>query len=239
MTKILYMENIDGNYIKEFTATVVKNKKDYIILDKTAFYPMGGGQPSDTGYIAWDDKKSEVVQVVKKGDAVKHIIKGEKPAVGTQVHATIDWDKRYKHMKMHTAQHIISGIVFDDYKARTVGNQIHADYSRVDFHPVKFSEKDLEDIVVKFNEIVSKNLPVKIYEEEKASLEKRVDSQRSNLDLLPKFISNLRIVEIKEFDVCPCAGTHVKNTSEIPPIKEIKRNTKGKDTDRIIYSLDY
>jgi misacylated tRNA(Ala) deacylase len=239
MTKILYMDNIDGNYIKDFSANVIKNKDDYIILDKTAFYPMGGGQPSDTGFIKWDDKKSEVIQVIKKGDAIKHIIKGEKPSVGTQIHATIEWDTRYKNMKMHTAQHIISGIVFDDYNARTVGNQIHADYSRVDFHPVKFSEKDLEDIVAKFNKIISQNLPVKIYEEERASLEKRVDTQRSNLDLLPKFISKLRIVEIKDFDICPCAGTHVKNTSEIPPIKEIRREAKGKDTDRIIYSLDY
>ena len=197
MIKILYMDNIDGNYIKDFSANVIKNKDDYIILDKTAFYPMGGGQPSDTGFIEWDNKKSEVLQVIKKGDAIKHIIKGEKPSVEIQVHATIDWDTRYKHMKMHTAQHIISGIVFDDYKARTVGNQIHADYSRVDFHPVKFSDKDLEDIVKKFNEIVSMNLPVKIYEEERSSLEKRVDTQRSNLDLLPKFILKIRIVEIK------------------------------------------
>jgi misacylated tRNA(Ala) deacylase len=239
MTKILYMDNIDGNYIKDFSANVIKNKDDYIILDETAFYPMGGGQPSDTGFIEWDNKKSEVLQVIKKGDAIKHIIKGEKPSVDIQIHATIDWEIRYKHMKMHTAQHIISGIVFDDYKARTVGNQIHADYSRVDFHPVKFSDKDLEDIVKKFNEIVSMNLPVNIYEEERTSLEKRVDFQRSNLDLLPKFILKLRIVEIQNFDICPCAGTHVNNTSEIPHIKEISRETKGKDTDRIIYSLDY
>jgi misacylated tRNA(Ala) deacylase len=233
------MDNIEGNYIKDFSATVVKNKDDYIILDKTAFYPEGGGQPSDTGFIHWDDKKSQVTQVIKKGDAVKHIIKGEKPSVGTQVYAIIDWDTRYKHMKMHTAQHILSGIIFDEYNARTVGNQIHADYSRVDFHPVKFSDKDLENITLKFNEIVSQNLPVNIYEEERTSLEKRVDTQRSNLDLLPKFISKLRIVEIKDFDICPCAGTHVKNTSEIPHIKEIKRETKGKDIDRIIYSLNY
>lgn len=239
MTKILYMDNIDGNYIKDFSAKVIKNKDDYIILDRTAFYPIGGGQPSDTGFIEWDNKKSEIIEVIKKGDAIKHIINGEKPSVEIQVHATIDWDKRYKHMKMHTAQHIISGIVFDDYKARTVGNQIHADYSRVDFYPVKFSEKDLGDIVKKFNDIVSMNLPVKIYEEERTSLEKRVDFQRSNLDLLPKFISKLRIVEIQNFDICPCAGTHVNNTSEIPHIKEISRETKGKDTDRIIYSLDY
>jgi misacylated tRNA(Ala) deacylase len=237
MTKILYMDSIDGNYIKEFDATVTKSKKDYICLDQTAFYPLGGGQPSDTGFLEWNNHKSEVKEVIKKGDTVKHILVGEKPPVSTKVHGVIDWDTRYSHMKMHTAQHIISGIVFDSYNARTVGNQIHADYSRVDFHPVTFSEKDLEGIVEKFNEIVSKNLPVKIYEEERESLEKRVDKQRAHLDLLPKFVTKLRIVEIEDFDICPCAGTHVRNTNEIPKIERIKRDTKGKDKDRIIYSF--
>jgi misacylated tRNA(Ala) deacylase len=231
------MQNIEGNYKKEFDAIVTKNKKDYICLDKTAFYPLGGGQPSDTGFIKWDNKKSTVKEVIKKGNDIKHIIEGEKPPVGTKVHAEIDWDKRYCHMKMHTAQHIISGIIFDDYNARTVGNQIHADYSRVDFHPVKFTDEDLEKIEKKFNEIVKQNLPVKIYEEERESLEKRVNTQRAHLDLLPKFIKKLRIVEIEGFDICPCAGTHVKNTSEIPALGKIKKETKGKDKTRIIYSL--
>jgi len=232
------MGNIEGNYIKEFDAIVIKNKKDYICLDKTAFYPLGGGQPSDIGVLEWNDKKSEVKEVIKKGDTIKHIIKGELPPVGTKVHATLDWHRRYSHMKMHTAQHIISGIVFDEYnKARTVGNQIHADYSRVDFNPASFTEKNLEDIVNKFNKIIEQNLPVKIYEEERESLEKRVDQQRCNLDLLPKFITKLRIVEIQGFDICPCAGTHVKNTNEITKIDKTKKERKGKDTDRIIYSL--
>ncbi|PNX48298.1 MAG: hypothetical protein BV457_04045 [Thermoplasmata archaeon M9B1D] len=237
MTKILYMDNIEGNYLREFNARVTKIKKDYVLLDQTAFYPIGGGQPSDTGYLMWDDEKVVVKEVIKKGDSVKHIIEGEKPSVGTKVQGVIDWDRRYSHMKMHTAQHILSGIVFDNFNARTVGNQIHADYSRVDFYPVKFSDEDLENITQKFNDIISKNLPVKIYEEERESLEKRVDQQRSNLDLLPKFITKLRIVEIEGFDVCPCAGTHVRNTNEIPKLDKIKRDTKGRDRDRIIYSL--
>ena len=91
--------------------------------------------------------------------------------------------------------------------------------------------------MIKFNKIITKNLPIKIYEEDRASLEKRVDQQRAHLDLLPKFITKLRIVEIEGFDVCPCAGTHVKNTSEIPKIDKIKKETKGKDKTRIIYSL--
>ena len=231
------MDNIDGNYIKEFDAVVTKNKEDYVCLDQTAFYPLGGGQPSDVGFLEWNDKKSEIIEVIKKGETVKHIIKGEKPSVGTKVHAFLNWDNRYSHMKMHTAQHIISGIIFDEYGARTVGNQIHAKYSRVDFHPANFTEKDLEKIEKKFNEIIGKNILVKIYEEERESIEKRVDQQRANLDLLPKFITKLRIVEIEGFDVCPCAGTHVRNTSEIPKIENIKKETKGKDRTRIIYSL--
>lgn len=237
MTKILYMDNIVGNYIKKFDAIVTKNKKDYICLNQTAFYPIGGGQPSDTGVLKWDNKESVVKEVIKKGDSINHIIEGEKPPVGTKVHAVIDWKRRYGHMKMHTAQHIISGIIFDDYQARTVGNQIHAEYSRVDFYPANFSDEDLEKIEKKFNEIVKQNLPIKIYSEERDNLEKRVDSQRANLDLLPKFITKLRIVEIESFDICPCAGTHVRNTSEISKIDKLKKETKGKDKTRIIYSL--
>jgi misacylated tRNA(Ala) deacylase len=231
------MNNIEGNYIKEFDANVKKNKKDYICLDETAFYPLGGGQPSDTGIIKWNNKESKVKEVIKKGDSIKHIIDGEKPPVGTKIHAKIDWDKRYSHMKMHTAQHIISGIIFDDYNARTVGNQIHADHSRVDFHPAKFSDEDIKIIEKKFNKIIKQNLEVKIYEEEREILEKRVDQQRAHLDLLPKFVTKLRIVEIEGFDICPCAGTHVKNTGEIPEINKIKKETKGKDKTRLIYSF--
>jgi len=233
-TKKLWLSE---DYIKEFDAIVTKNKKDYICLNQTAFYPLGGGQPSDTGKIKWDNKEPIVKEVIKKGDSINHIIEGEKPPVGTKVHAILDWDKRYSHMKMHTAQHIISGIIFDDYHARTIGNQIHAEYSRVDFHPANFTNEDLEKIKNKFNEIIKQNLPIKIYEEERESLEKRVDQQRANLDMLPKFIKILRIVEVKDFDICPCAGTHVNNTSEIPKIDKIKKETKGKDKTRIIYSL--
>jgi len=231
------MKDIDGNYIREFDAIVTKCKDNYVSLNKTAFYPLGGGQPSDVGILKWENKTSEVKEVIKKGDTIEHVLAREKPPEGTKVHGILDWNKRYSHMKMHTAQHIVSGIVFDDYKARTVGNQIHADYSRVDFEPISFSDKDLKEIENKFNNIIKQNLPVKIYEEERESLEKRVDQQRCNLDLLPKFIKKLRIIEIEGFDVCPCAGTHVRNTSELPRMKITKKENKGKDRERLVYTL--
>lgn len=121
--------------------------------------------------------------------------------------------------------------------ARTVGNQIHEDHSRVDFYPVTFSDNDLKRIEKRCNEIIKNHLPVKIYKEERSLLERRVNEERCNLDLLPKSVNVLRIVEIEGFDICSCAGTHVRNTNEIPPINIIKKESKGKDKDRIIYSF--
>jgi len=237
------MENItdhiylSDSYIKEFDAIITISKKDYVCLNRTAFYPFGGGQPSDIGYINWLDKRIEVKEVIKKGNIIKHILLDERPPIGEKIHGLINWELRYNHMKMHTAQHIISGIVFDDFDARTVGNQIHTDYSRVDFFPISFTEKDLINIEKKFNEIISKNLSIKIYEEERKNLEKRVNQERCNMDLLPKQITNLRIIDIDRFDICPCAGTHVKNTKEIPEIDRIKRISKGEKTERLIYKF--
>ncbi len=234
MTELLYMNDIDGNYIKEFKAEVIKKKDDYVVLDKSAFYPLGGGQPSDTGMLRWSGGEGRVREVLKKG-IIKHVIEGELPE--GEVQGILDWDKRYAHMKMHTAQHVISGVVYDMFNARTVGNQIHADRSRVDFHPISLSEEDLKAIEYTSNEIIQRNANVKIYQEERDSLERRTDPLRSNLDLLPTSIKNLRIVEIEGFDVCPCAGTHVRTTGELGRMEIIKKENKGKERERIVYSL--
>jgi len=236
MTDLLYMQDIQGCYLKEFDAQVIKQKDDYIILNKTAFYPQGGGQPSDTGIIQWDTQQSQVTEVIKKG-IIKHMLTGEKPSVGTHIQGTINWEKRYAHMKMHTAQHILSGIVFDQFRARTVGNQIHDTYSRVDFSPASFTQNDLTTIETSTNDIIKNDLPLTIYFEKRTSLQQRVNEQRCNLDLLPQSIDTLRIVEIKGFDICPCAGTHVQKTGEISPITINKKESKGKGTTRLIYSF--
>ena len=122
--------------------------------------------------------------------------------------------------------------------SKQLNNKVQYFELLLDLYQANFSNEDLKEIENKFNEIISKNLPIKIYEEERESLEKRVDQQRAHLDLLPKFVTKLRIVEIEGFDICPCAGTHVRNTSEITKLKNIKKETKGKDKTRIIYSLE-
>ncbi len=235
MTEILYMTDIGSNYIREWDAAVEKRKDDYVVLDRSAFYPLGGGQPSDTGFLEWSGGRARVREVTKKG-IIKHHIEGELPE--GQVHAVIDWDRRYGHMRMHTAQHIVSGVVYDEFGARTVGNQIYAERSRVDFHPLALTADDLALIESKVNEIIERKASVTIKEEARDSLEQRIDSQRANLDLLPGSIRQLRIVEIGDFDVCPCAGTHVRNTDELGKVRMIKKENKGKNRVRVAYTLE-
>jgi len=236
MTEILFMKDADANYIRDFDATVVSKGENFVVLDRTAFYAVGGGQESDTGTLAWDGGSARVKEVTKKGE-VRHFLDGALPEVGAKVRGAIDWERRHAHMRMHTAQHIISSVVFDMYKARTVGNQIHADRSRVDFAPANFTQEDVVKIEAKCNEIASKGIPVRIYQEDRSELEKRVDQQRSNLDLLPQSIRRLRIVDIEGFDVCPCAGTHVRSTTELGRFHIIEREKKGKDRERLTYEL--
>ncbi len=235
MTEILYMPNIEANYIKEWDAEVVKQKDDYVVLDRTAFYAEGGGQPTDTGYMEWSGGKARVHMVTKKG-IIKHHIEGELP-IG-KVHCTLDWDRRYGHMRMHTAQHIVSGVVYDEYHARTVGNQLYHDKARVDFHPVRFDESDLRKIEEMANTIIAKKIDVAVYNVMRSDLEQRVNEERCNLDLIPKSVNNLRVIEVPSFDICPCAGTHVRSTGELGNVKIISKDNKGKQRVRITYVLE-
>ncbi len=235
-TELLYMKDVESNYVKEFDAKVVEKGFDYVILDRTAFYPLGGGQPSDTGWLTWPGGKAEVKEVTKK-EGIRHHLVQNPDIVPEQVHGMISWDRRYAHMKMHTAQHVVSGVVYDMYKARTVGNQLYHDRSRIDFAPVKFTDEMIAELEKKCNEILSSGARVEICTADREQLEKDIDAQRANLDLLPKSVRNLRIVTIEKFDVCPCAGTHVRSLSEIGRMKIVKKENKGKDRERITYEL--
>jgi misacylated tRNA(Ala) deacylase len=236
MTEMLYMKDIESNYIREFDAKVLERGFDYVVLDRTAFYPLGGGQPSDTGRLVWPEGEAQVREVTKK-EGVKHHLVQNPELVPEAVRGVLEWDRRYGHMRMHTAQHVVSGVVYDMWRARTVGNQLYHDRSRIDFAPVKFSDEMIAELEAKVNGILALGTPVEIATEDRAELEKNVDAPRANLDLLPKSVRRLRVVRIGDFDVCPCAGTHVRSLAEIGKIKVTKRENKGKDRERITYEL--
>jgi misacylated tRNA(Ala) deacylase len=238
-TQILFMEERKGQdpdpcYIREFDARVLERGPDFVTVDRTAFYPEGGGQPYDTGVLRWDGGESRVFKVLKEKGSVKHFVE-RMPAVD-EVHGVVDWDRRYKHMRMHTSQHVMSGLVFRAFGARTVGNQIHADYSRVDFQPASFSDADLKRIEEQMNKTVDAGLDVRIFEEDRAMVQNKVED-RSLLDLIPQSIRRLRIIQVGDADYCPCGGTHLRNTREIGRVRILERRSKGKETDRITYEL--
>ena len=237
MTEILYMKDAESNYIREFDARVIARGFDHVVLDRTAFYAVGGGQPSDTGTLSWAGGRAAVREVTKKGQIEHHLVQNP-DTVPDEVRGTLDWDRRYAHMRMHTAQHIISGVVYDMFHARTVGNQIYHDRSRIDFAPVTFTDDMLAEVQAKCNDIFAKGTSVDISTISRETLERDVDAQRANLDLLPKSVRELRVVTIGDFDICPCAGTHVRSLGEIGRLKITKRERKGKDRERVTYELE-
>lgn len=235
MIEMLYMKDAEANYIQRFSAKVIKKTPQYVILDKTAFYPTGGGQPCDTGKLIYHDGECRVSEVLKKGNEIRHYV--DKEIDANEVDGIIDWDRRYKHMRMHTSQHIISAVVYDMYGAKTVSNQIHAEYSRIDFHPLSIDDEGIKKIEDSVNEIIKKNLNVEIKHASRNELFERKRVMRVDLSLLPTNIKILRVVEIGEYDICPCAGTHVMSTDEIGHVSIIGKESKGKNRVRIKYII--
>jgi misacylated tRNA(Ala) deacylase len=210
---------------------VLEKKGNIILLEKTAFYPEGGGQPYDTGIIYGNEEYS-VIRVFKEGDMVYHEL-DRNFSDEENVRGRINWDRRYSHMRHHTAIHVLSGILFKDYGARITGSQIYEDRARMDIN-YDLGREMLPEIEAKANEIVKKGLEVTWYYIDRKDF--RDDMVRIREDLLPEG-DKLRIVEIKGFDMQADGGTHVKNTSEIGNIKITKYENKGKMNKRIYINL--
>ena len=234
------MNSHEGTYTKEFEAKVEATFPGIIELEKTAFYPLGGGQPADIGTISWSEGEASVKDVRKK-NRIRHIIEGDLPEIGDMVNGNIDWSRRYSHMRMHTSQHLVSAVVNEIYGSDTVGNQIGQEKSRIDFKPLKINQSELNEIEDKVNDYISKDLEVTISEELRSNLENNPDirsSMSSGLwKMLPKSVTQLRVITIGDIDVCPCAGTHVKSLKEIGNVSFIKRDNKGAEKLRLTYNL--
>ena len=237
MTDFLYLP--DNEYQKKFQSKVskVRENDQYICLKQTLFYKEGGGQPSDKGKITWEDGEAQITDVQKENGEVRHYIKGDLPEPDTEIKGEIDWERRYKHMRMHTAQHIISWVVLNMYDASTAGNQIHEEYSRIDFEPASFNQENIEKIEKAANSLIKKDLKVEKKYMDRELVEERVQEGRTNLDIIPGHIDPLRAIIIGSEDLCPCGGAHVDNLGEIGKINIIERETKGADVERIKFEL--
>ena len=235
MTEQMHMKSHEGTYLREFQAKVEATFPGIVELDRTAFYPLGGGQPSDKGELKWDDGSIEVNDVRKK-NRIRHMVKGELPEVGESVEGTIDWTRRYAHMKMHTAQHVVSAVVDNLHGARTVGNQIGNNKSRIDFDPLQLNDAEISELEAEISNEMKRDHQITITEAEREDLEEN-PLVRVNMNLLPPSVKTLRVITIGNLDICPCAGTHVKSTKEIGEVKFKNRENKGKGKQRLAYEL--
>jgi misacylated tRNA(Ala) deacylase len=226
-------------YLKEFDAVVTAVDGNKVALDRTAFYPGGGGQPNDVGTLtAANDETWNVVKVSKQGADVWHELDREAPPIGTPVHGALDWDRRYKLMRTHTAMHILCGVIFRDYGASVTGGNMEPLKGRMDFEFETMRQEFVKQIEEKINIEVENARPtrVKILPREEAF--QITDLIRTKIDLLPEGISEIRTIEIAGLDLQADGGTHVANTSEVGRIRVVDYKSKGKINKRIEVALD-
>ena len=239
-TTKLYLDNIEAAYNTKFTAKVISIDGNKIGLDRTLFYPIGGGQNWDTGKIITSNEELQVSEVRGRNLVEHHVNTDHNLSVGDEIIGEIDWDRRYSHMRMHTAQHLMSGLAYELFDgARTVGNQINVSHSRIDFNPISFDESMIKELSDSANQYIKES--TKVYESimTREEINSIMPQDRTNMDLLPKSVKDLRVITIgNEFDLCPCAGTHVANLSEIGDITIVSKKSKGKGTQRIKYELN-
>jgi misacylated tRNA(Ala) deacylase len=237
VTEARYLTETDR---RTFEARVDRVLDDRIVLDSTCFYPTGGGQPHDTGWLRAADESWRVTDV-RKRDTIYHVVGGEPPAEGTAVVGDVDWDRRHAHMRYHTAQHLLSAYLLDEYDAETTGNQLYTDRASLDCAYPRFDETDLAAVEAGLNALVADDLPVRWYTMAREEAEATLDPDRTRLSLLPDSITEVRIVEIGDeddpYDRTACAGTHVASTGEIGEVEVTGRETKGSDEERLRFVL--
>ena len=228
MTELLFQVD---SYCKEFDAIVTRvlPEEQSVVLDRTAFYPGGGGQPSDVGSL----HGQRVTKVRKAGADVLHMLEGELPAVGAPVHGVLDWARRHQLMRTHTAMHVLCGTVFRDYGALVTGGDMEPLKGRMDFEFERL-QKDLVAVIeAAVNEEIAKAHEVRVQILPRAQAFQIPDLIRTKINLLPEGIQQVRTVEIVGLDLQADGGTHVQNTLEVGHVRVVDYKSKGASNKRI------
>jgi misacylated tRNA(Ala) deacylase len=237
MTTLLYHTDA---YVRTCTATVIghSGEGNGVILDQTIAYYSSGGQPHDTGTMRVDGLEYAISEVKKTADGVVHLLTGEsRPAVGAAVTVTIDWERRYRLMRTHTAMHLLCGVVFRDYGALVTGGNMDIDEGRLDFEISDFTPELAQKIVDAVNVEVAADRPLEVKILPRAEAFAIPDLIRTKINLLPEGISEIRTVNIVGLDLQADGGTHVARTSEVGTVTLLKTRSKGATNKRIIVGL--
>jgi misacylated tRNA(Ala) deacylase len=228
MTELDYLRDA---YLREFDATVTAVDKDAsrVALDRTTFYPTGGGQPHDTGTIG----DARVVDVRKEGDAVWHTLDGELPAVGASVHGTVDWDRRHQLMRTHSAMHVLCGVIWNEWGKAVTGGNMEPLEARMDFAfdplPDGFAQR-VQDLV---NDEINQDRPIAVSFLPRDTALEDADLIRTKVNLIPDSVKEIRVVDIVGLDKQADGGTHVRSTGEIGTFEVVKTESKGKGNKRL------
>ena len=229
-SKQLYIED---SYIKEFDATVVRVGPRFVVLDRTAFYPEGGGQPTDLGTLEADGTVYNVAKVMKRGPQIFHYLDGD-IAEGTTVHGVIDWGRRFNFMRLHSGEHLLTGL----FEAAGSGPKVFSSFSQLDFKPSDITEETLQSVWRRFDEIVDMDVPVRIFYTDREELVVGDDARKKSfLEKIPRGVDKLRMVEIGEYALTFCMGTHVKSTGEIGRLKSLRLEPKKKRRKIVYFEL--
>ena len=220
-------------YLREFDAVVTEVDGSAVRLDRTAFYPGGGGQPHDLGTLVDGRDRWNVGRVRRSAGEVWHDLDDVPPLVGSAVHGILDWDRRYRLMRTHTAMHILCGVVWRDYGASVTGGNMEPLRGRMDFEFETMRGELVREIEARINAevVAARDVRVQILPREIAF--RIPDLVRTKVNLLPEGIVEVRTVEIVGLDLQADGGTHVANTSEVGPIRVTDYKSKGKINKRI------
>jgi len=237
MVEKLYLSD---SYLKEFDATVTSISGNNVELDRTAMYPTGGGQPCDTGVIKAGEKTYEVIEVKNSDNGIIHVL-GRQPefSVGTKVHCSINWQRRYAHMRYHTAVHIIGGIITKKYGGMYTGGQIYEDRARDDYDMPSLNRETAAKIIEEAQAVADEGhrVLVKMLSKEEAMKIESIARTAPGEELL-KTLSTVRVIEIEGFDAQMDGGTHVSNTKEVGKMVLTGFENKGSHRKRIEIKLE-
>ena len=235
MSEELFLKD---SYIKEFEARVVKLEGREVVLDRTAFYPGGGGQPADKGSLGIGPVHASVVDARREGAEVVHVLDRAIPDTVRDLKCTLDWERRFAHMRYHTALHALSGVIWRNFEAKVTGGQMRADRARMDFSfPGEWTADVVGEIERLTNGALAEERPIRVYELEREEALGTPDLIRTQVNLVPERVRVIRIVEIEGLDTQADGGTHVANTREVGEMEITGHKSKGRQNKRIEFVL--
>ena len=209
-----------------------------VVLDRTAYYTSGDGQPTDSGILSSGGQEYQVTGIKRDDGMLVHQISGDLPSVGSNVSGAIDWDRRYLLMRTHTALHILCGVVWRDYGAQVTGGDMKPGEGRMDFEFENFSAEFVEELETKVNAEVAADRDISVHHLSREEADKVPDLIRTKINLLPPNIQEIRTIDIQGLDVQADGGTHVANTREVGVIKVVGHESKGRINKRIRIALE-